>query len=482
MLEAGGVGGVAGDGDVHLLVVHDGHALADVVGAVAADSSALAVGVGDLTDDVQLAGAVVELGLDVGEAVDAGDDLGGVLAQAVQDDAQGLGAGLVGVADDADGALGGGEGLVAGQEGEALGLVPQQHGGQVAVAQADLAVVGDGAGNAEGLQADADGLGGLGGGGAALLDGDGGAHDVGPAGVLKGDGLNLLHGLVGVDAGCIADALGLFDGLDAVLMQDGIDVVNPALITFKQCHFSRPSLLFLSGVNVLGGGSVLAVSTHGLFDSLGGGDALLQRVGDLAQIQELVADDLVVVVQGQLGDIALGHLQVAGALGLGAEHGAHLAAHTLAQVLQAGADGQAALGESGLAAAVDDLQEQLAHGHVDGVADKVGVQGLKDGLAGQDLGSHGGGVGHAGAAQGLDQGFFDDAVLDVEGELAGALLGCAPAHAVGETGNVLDLLGLDPFALFRDGGGAVVCALGHRTHVLYFGRIDHTKRPPYCLH
>src|SRR5699024_12358386 len=50
----------------------------DLVGAVAADSGALTLGVGDLADDVQLAGGVVELGLDVGEAVDAGDDLGGV--------------------------------------------------------------------------------------------------------------------------------------------------------------------------------------------------------------------------------------------------------------------------------------------------------------------------------------------------------------------------------------------------------------------
>ena len=49
-----------------------------------------ALGVGDLTDDLQLAGEVVELSLDIGEAVDPGDDLGGVLAQAVQDDPEGL--------------------------------------------------------------------------------------------------------------------------------------------------------------------------------------------------------------------------------------------------------------------------------------------------------------------------------------------------------------------------------------------------------
>ena len=70
---------------------------------------------------------------------------------------------LLALLGDADGAFGGGEGLVAGQEGEALGLFAQQHGGQVAVADAHLAVVGDRAGDAEGLQALAEGFGDVGG-------------------------------------------------------------------------------------------------------------------------------------------------------------------------------------------------------------------------------------------------------------------------------------------------------------------------------
>ena len=100
------------------------------------------------------------------------------------------------------------------------------------------------------------------------------------------------------------------------------------------------------------------------------------------------------------------------------------------------ADGEAVLGERALGAAVDDLQEQLAHGGVDGVADEVGVEGLEDGLADEDLGSHGGGMGHAGAADGLDQCFFDDAVLDVQAELTCALLRCAPAHAMRKAGDI----------------------------------------------
>ena len=93
---------------------------------------------------------------------------------------------------------------------------------------------------------------------------------------------------------------------------------------------------------------------------------------------------------------------------------------------------------------------------------------LEDGLTGKDLGSHGGGVRHAGAADGFDQRLLDDAVLDVQRELAGALLGGAPTHAVGEAGDVGDLLGLDPLALLGDGRGAVVCALGDRAHVFHF--------------
>jgi hypothetical protein len=41
--------------------------------------------------------------------------------------------------------------------------------------------------------------------------------------------------------------------------------------------------------------------------------------------------------------------------------------------------------------------------------------------------------------------------LDVERQLAGALLRRAPADAVRKTGNVLDFLGLHPLALFGDG-------------------------------
>ena len=207
---------------------------------------------------------------------------------------------------------------------------------------------------------------------------------------------------------------------------------------------------------------------HGALDGILGGNALLEGVGELAEVQELERDDLVLVVQRHAGDIALGELEVTSTLGLGAEHGANLRTKALAEVVEGSAHGQAVLGECGLAAAVDDLQEQLTHGDVDGVAHEVGVERLKDGLTGKNLGGHGCGVGHARAAEGLDEALLDNALLDVERKLACALLRGAPADTVREAGDVLDLLCLDPLALLRDGRRAVVCALGDRAHVLHF--------------
>ncbi len=73
-----------------------------------------------------------------------------------------------------------------------------------------------------------------------------------------------------------------------------------------------------------------------------------------------------------------------------------------------------------------------------------------------------------GAADGLNEGLLDDAVLDVQGQLAGTLLRCAPAHTVRVAADVLNFIGLDPLALFGDGCGTVVCTLGNGAHVLHF--------------
>ena len=89
-------------------------------------------------------------------------------------------------------------------------------------------------------------------------------------------------------------------------------------------------------------------------------------------------------------------------------------------------------------------------------------------LAGQNLSGHGGGMGHAGAADRLHQRFLDDAVLDVQRELAGSLLGSAPAHAVGQTGNVGHFLDLRPSAFLRNRRRAVIRPLGDHAHLFNF--------------
>jgi hypothetical protein len=75
-------------------------------------------------------------------------------------------------------------------------------------------------------------------------------------------------------------------------------------------------------------------------------------------------------------------------------------------------------------------------------------------------------VGHTGAADGLNQSFFDNTVLNVQGELASALLRCTPAHTVGVCGNVGDLLCLNPLALFGNGSRTVITTLVYYAHVL----------------
>ena len=82
--------------------------------------------------------------------------------------------------------------------------------------------------------------------------------------------------------------------------------------------------------------------------------------------------------------------------------------------------------------------------------------------------SHSGGVCHTGTADGLNECFLDDTVLNVEGELARALLRCTPAHTVGVCGNVGDLFCLNPLALFGNGSRTVITTLVYYAHMLNF--------------
>ena len=66
------------------------------------------------------------------------------------------------------------------------------------------------------------------------------------------------------------------------------------------------------------------------------------------------------------------------------------------------------------------------------------------------------------------QSYWHDAVFHVQAQLARALLRRAPAHAVRQSRNILDLFGAHPFALFGDRGGGMVGSLFHAAHMLHF--------------
>ena len=86
-------------------------------------------------------------------------------------------------------------------------------------------------------------------------------------------------------------------------------------------------------------------------------------------------------------------------------------------------------------------------------------------------------MGHTGTSDGLNESFLDDAFLDVQGQLTGALLRSTPADTVGQTADVLDFHCLRPLALLRDRSRTMVCALSDRTHVFHFCGIKHNFYP-----
>jgi hypothetical protein len=125
---------------------------------------------------------------------------------------------------------------MASQESEAASILGKEHSAQVAVAEADLAVVSNGARYAESLEAFADSLGSVSSSLAALLDSDSSAEGVSPLSVLESDRLEALYDLVGINALLVADLLGFVQILDLIFLANLIDGVNAALIAFKCCH------------------------------------------------------------------------------------------------------------------------------------------------------------------------------------------------------------------------------------------------------
>ena len=80
MLETGRVRGIAGNGNIHALLVHDGNTLAHIVRTVAAYFRTFSLGVRNLTHGREFAGIIVKLCLHIGETIDPGNNLCCILA------------------------------------------------------------------------------------------------------------------------------------------------------------------------------------------------------------------------------------------------------------------------------------------------------------------------------------------------------------------------------------------------------------------
>jgi len=104
------------------------------------------------------------------------------------------------------------------------------------VAQTDLTLLSNRAGDGESFQTFADGSSALGSVGQAALDGDGGAQGVCPDSVIKADGLHAADDLVAVDTLSEEHLVASVQRLQAVGLQACLDFRHTAIHRFKSCH------------------------------------------------------------------------------------------------------------------------------------------------------------------------------------------------------------------------------------------------------
>ena len=126
------------------------------------------------------------------------------------------------------------------QEAEAAGLLAQQHGRQVAMAQANGPLIRNRAGDAECLQANADGLGSICSCFAALLQRNGSAKGIGPDSVFKSNRLNGADDSIHIDALLFGIGLYFFQGGEAIFSHAFFNLFDSSIVTFKLYHDAPP--------------------------------------------------------------------------------------------------------------------------------------------------------------------------------------------------------------------------------------------------
>ena len=102
-------------------------------------------------------------------------------------------------------------------------------------------------------------------------------------------------------------------------------------------------------------------------------------------MNELISADFVILIERDSLDVAFCHLKVARAFCQCSIKRSHLAPESFSEVLETGSDHQATLRESRLGTSIYYLKEKLTHCSIDGVAHKVGIERLKNGLARKNL-------------------------------------------------------------------------------------------------
>ena len=151
MLETGGVGGVARNGNGYVFQLHNRNAFGNVICAVAFNFRSRAVGERYAVNYLNRFGIGVETRSAIGKAVNSRNYIRRVLAESVKDNSKGLYAYFVCVFCNLDCAFRRREGFVTCQKAEAIGFFGKEHRAKIAVTEADLSVFRNRAGDTEAL-------------------------------------------------------------------------------------------------------------------------------------------------------------------------------------------------------------------------------------------------------------------------------------------------------------------------------------------
>ena len=231
----------------------DSYTLANIVSAIALYlQTTWIVAIRNLTNNLQFRSKVVKLSLNISKAIDTADDLCSIFSQTIQDYAKRFLAHLVSHFSNLDCTLSSSKALVTSQESEALSLLTQQTSSQVTMTNTYLTVVSHRTRDAEALQTNTDSLGSISSSLYTFLDSDSSTTNICPLGILKADTLCFLAHQIWVNTSLFTNLVGLFNTVDAILLQSCKNLVDTAFLTLK-LYFSnhRRSSLFFTWINSL---------------------------------------------------------------------------------------------------------------------------------------------------------------------------------------------------------------------------------------